>query len=310
MTTRTTSLGTNSAVINYSINATQAELMTALKAVLATRGWESIHDPSTTITILRALMADGVNYKYVRLTIGTADITIEPFELWNNDTKAVSGLGIIAPAVERQRLSLAFGGYLYVFATARYMLMYSRINTADLGGATGNSWDGVLEISKDNAAEVAGAYPLFAWTGGHRAVGRLAASSNTNCFNLPRAFGKTAYADTDSQQPNSVGTVFGSSSSSTVMLYSQLPIAPNPIDANATSFVMTPYALATVGYANVAAHVRGRFFGLKVLTRNLGAPLDKIVIKTDVSLFFDPNGTDADHFILGAADGVRFAIPA
>lgn len=312
MTIKTTSLGPNSAVMSYSINSTLFEIADGISAFVADHGWERIHSvvaASTQTDFYRALQKDGDGvYKYVRITVNSSYIQTEPFEIWDNTAKTASNVisGTGRSTNESQRHSAAFGGYLYMFAHPRWLVLYSKINIGAFGNLQHLSWDGCLEIARDNLTEVPGEYPAFAWSSGGRFVGSSASGSNVMCYYMPRAYGK-ATQDTDSFYPCSVGTLFGMTASSSPLV-NNLPQTVNPI-GGAASVALTPYALSAVNNA-LGAHVRGRFYGIKILTRNFGAPLDKIKIKCDEEYFHDMAGEEVEHFVLTSSDNSRCAIPA
>lgn len=310
MSTKTTAIGPNSVAINYSINATATELLDAIEAFVTAKGWAVFDaEAGTNQRVYRALNADETTYKYVMVDISNGSfLGLRVFESW--DAEAHSGTNEASDGNTtsyQQRLSLAYSGYVYVFATARWLVMQARENNGNIGTTSGEAWTGCLEISRDNPDETPGDYPIYAWAEGYGFVGEYASGSYPNCFSLPRTVaGRTgAYA----QQAMTVATLAGATWSSNAKLFDMLPPNVNPLSDTDDVFVLTPFAVET-NQDGGSFNIRGRFYGVKLLSRNLGSLLDKITIKTDVDAFYSPNGTDTEHHILTATGNTRIAIPS
>jgi len=310
MSTKTTAIGPNSIALNYSINATQEEILDGVEAFIITKGWEAFDkEAGTHMRVYRALNADASSYKYVMLDTNHASyFSIRVYESWDAETH--SGTNEAEYGVTHtysQRLSLEYSGYLYIFATARWLISQSRINDGSLGSTNGESWNGCIEIARDNKDEVAGEFPIYGWVHGHGAVGFHASSSYPTAFSVPRTpFDATGY---NAHRPMTISTVAGLTWSSNARLYEMLPQGTNPLGANNNIFVLTPFAYETTQY-NGTFNLRGRFYGMKFLSRNMGSFLDKISINCDTDAFYSPDGEAVDHHILTCANNVRFAIPS
>lgn len=310
MSTKTTAIGPNSIALNYSINATPEEILDGVQAFIVTKGWELFDaEAGTNMRVYRALNADATSYKYVMLdTSSTNYFRIRVYEDW--DATAHSGTNEAdygSTTTYSQRLSLAYSGYLYIFATARWLVAQSRINDGNIGSPNGDSWSGCIEIARDNKDEVAGASPIYAWVHGYGSVGFHASSSYPRAFSLPRSpFDGTGI---NAHAQMTISTVAGLTWSSNARLYEMLPQGTNPLGANNNIFVLTPFAYETTQY-NGTFNLRGRFYGMKFLSRNMGSFLDKISIKCDTDTFYSPDGQDVDHHILTCSNNVRFAIPS
>ena len=108
---------------------------------------------------------------------------------------------------------------------------------------------------------------------------------------------------------------------SEVQLADLVPANANPFDLN-TAFCSTLWALARKVNASttVMDHVRGRFFGVKVLAKFTGTDGDIIKIPCDDDYFYLPEadgGVLKDHLIIGSGyasssgthRSLRWAIP-
>lgn len=310
MTTATTALGPNSVAINYSVNATVAEVLDAIQAFITTKGWD-LYDASagTNARCYRALNADGVSYKYMVIDANSANyIMTKVYESWNATTHVGTNLAFNSDnTTYAQQLTLANSGYLYVFATVRWCALLSKKNDGTLGSATGNAFCGCFEISRDNSDETPGQYPIYAWMNGYGMTGGIADGTYPRCFALPKNR-QAGTADTASRD-NSVTTLSGQTLNSSITLTTRLPNTTNPWSTNNNNFVFTPFAVQTNQASAANFNVRGRFYGLKLLASGLGTPFDLITIKTDTDAFYSPAGNDQDHHILTNSYQNRIALP-
>jgi len=311
MTTKTTAIGPNSAAINYSINSTRLEVLDAVEAFIITKGWVLFDAAAGTNTrMYRALNADQTTHKYMSVNVNNASYLItEVYESWNADAHTGTNRAYTSDVTsEAQRLTLTYSGYIYIFATARWCIFQTRLNDGFIGSATGQSWSGCIEIARDNPDETPGDFPIYAWSNGYRFLGFGATSSYPECFSLPRTIGNETGAT--GQYPSTVSTLAGATWNSTARLFDMLPEQSNPLSDTDDIFVLTPFAVNSNRHSAQDFNIRGRFFGIKILSRNLGSLLDKITIKCDADVFYSPNGTDTEHHILTTSNNARFAIPS
>ena len=311
MSTKTTAIGPNSVAINYSINSNVTEVLDAIEAFITTKGWDLFDAAAGTNTrMYRALNADQTTYKYMSVDIGNSSYLVnEVYEDW--DATAHSGTNMAYTSnvtSESQRLSLQYSGYVYVFATARWCIFQTRLNDGFIGSSSGQAWSGCLEIARDNPDETPGDFPIFGWSNGYRFVGYQASGSYPECFSLPRTIGNET--GQTGQYPSTVSTLAGATWDSSARLYDMLPQISNPLSDTDDIFVLTPFAVNSNRRSSQDFNIRGRFYGIKLLSRNLGSLLDKITIKCDTEVFYSPNGTDTEHHILTASGNTRFAIPS
>lgn len=317
MTTTATALGANSVAINYSVNSTKAEVLQAISDFLTTHGW-AVHDAAagTNAVAFKADNADGVSRKFMVVDTNTDNFLLtKVYEDWNATTHVGTNLAYQSDATAKaQQLSLSNSGYVYVFATARYALFLTKKNDGALGDSVHNSFSGICEISKDNPDEVAGQFPIYAFVNGGHMMGHNNVNPNyPMCFALPRT--KAGKVAADACSPMSVSCLAGitvvSNSDSSYKLSTMLPSQPNPWSVDSHNFVFTPFAVET--NRNVSGgtpfNIRGRFYGLKILSNQLGSVFDLATIKVDGESFYSPVGTDQDHHVLSTNQNNRFAIP-
>lgn len=299
-------LGENSISLSYSPKETEANLSEVIRVSLSSLGWQTMQKLSDTKIIYRAPMRDGISQKYIQIDVRSEYMFLSAWENWNPETSEGTNETYYGSSTSySQRYDFVNGGNLFIFASARYIVLLSRIAGDVWGSPNNNSWTGVFEIARDNPEEVAGDYPLFVWMTGEGAVGAHATTSNrARCCAYPRdSFGHTSSNAWDYQ---ALATVVGSTHDNAGRLYSVLPSGSNPMSPTAATQVYTPYQ---VDRRN--GWVRGRVYGLKILPRSIGSVMDKINVRVDSEKFYDANGaTTRDHHILttGTAD-CRFAIP-
>lgn len=321
MSTSNTRLGPNSLIVSYSAGTSNAEFLSAMDSAMAAQGWE-LYDAAaiggTNAHCYRAAVADGtVAYKYLVLDVNSAGYMLSRvYESWNATTHIGNNLSHQSDfATYGQQTSFSTGGLMYVFATPRYALFFSKLSNLTFGSVSFGSFSGCIEISRDNVEEIPGQTPIFGWVNGGLIIGGLAnTSSYTHCMALPRSRAGLNLAAGSTFQ--SIGTIFGrslcdNSNGATYPLWRQIPVASNPISSN-NNFVFTPYSIDQAGgTVNSLMHVRGRLYGIKILARNLGSPLDVTQIKTDGVGFFDPSSVSATPHVIIAENSFncRFALP-
>lgn len=323
MTTSITRLGPNSVVLSYSPNSTITEFLSALDTAMTAQGWE-VHDAaaittSGTVTarVYRAPIADGtVAYKYLLADPGSSAgyLYLKVFEGWNATTHTGTNQAYVVNAGAAQQVSLSNGGSMYIFATPRYAFFLSKLNTGVFGSTAGSSFSGVVELSRDNADEVPGTYPIFGFVTGYSLAGGYATVSSMQSMMLPRTIqNKTGSLAADYQ---CVGTVFGrpvlNNAQSAITLGSLISAGAHPLSPNNTP-VYNLYSIDMNG-ANpgvAGAHVRGRLYGIKLMGRNVGAMMDQLSIKVDAQGFFDPSAVDTTPHVLitESTSGLRYALP-
>lgn len=167
-TTAKSSLSANCVQANSSITATVAA------------GW-AVFDSAAGANsqVLRALNSDGSTYKYMQITVTTTTIQCQLYESWNATTHVGTNQ---SNGSLTQALDLTGGGYLYVFATARYCIIQPWISTG-YQNLYGNS---VIEVSRDS---IPAGYPVaFLLTG---AAGNAGGTAGF----MPRLKSNTATGD-------------------------------------------------------------------------------------------------------------------
>ena len=78
------SLGPNSVQLTYGAIETLTDVLNAFQSALPSLGW-SVHDASagTGAITFKALNADGVSYKFVRVVVDSGFIWLELYESWD-----------------------------------------------------------------------------------------------------------------------------------------------------------------------------------------------------------------------------------
>lgn len=307
MTLAANSLGQNSTALSYTGGTTEAELSNALISALGSMGWETHDIISETRTILRAPAMDGESYKYAEINLTGNYIYLSAWESW--DAVLHSGLNQTyfgTSATHHQRYDLTNGGDLFIFASARHLILLSRTAGDVWGNTDNNTFTAVLEIARDNPEEPAGDYPLVLWTTGSMFIGHHAHSSANyaRCACLPRDTGNQTSSNAWNYM--AISTVVGSTHDLAARLYNVLPSGSNPMSPTGATQVYTPYL---VDRRN--RFVRGRVFGLKILPLSIGSAMDKINVRVNNEMFYDANGsfTHYHHILTTAVANGRFAIP-
>lgn len=306
MTITANSLGQNSSALSYTAGTTEDELSNAIKTAFSSLGWEVFDEISTTRTIFRALTKDGNSYKYTEINLAGGYIYLSAWEIWDGAlSQGTNETYYGGTAAYMQRYDLTNGGDVFLFGSARHMIILSRIAGDVWGNNDDNTFTAVLEIARDNPEEVAGEYPLFLWTTGNMFVGQKATTSNRGrCAMLPRD--TQNLTGSNAWDYMGIATVVGSTHDNAAMLYSVLPSGSNPMSPTGATQVYTPYL---VDRRN--RFVRGRVYGLKILPRNIGSVMDKINVRVNNELLYDANGsfTLYHHILATNTAGCRFAIP-
>jgi hypothetical protein len=179
-------------------------------------------------------------------------------------------------------------GTLYLYASPRWLLGFSQTSSGD-GSATGNSFCGCVEISRDNTGDTydraEGNVPPFGWISGYRAT------QDTNNFSFVRTI--NALTGVSACQYTSIFTnftMFGQTATSENLglYYLISAIGLNQWgDASGNPTLYTsPIVVACI---NGAYDIRGRLFGLLLGTYNYG------FLNSTTSIFVDPS-TDTNCF--------------
>lgn len=311
MTVTVNPLGERSQALSVAPNSTTNEVAAAIKNALTSMGWEEVAGtPASGNYVLRALCVDGVTYKFLNVFASGVNIAFNVGEGWNGTalTNISFAWGANA-AYMAMDVGAAAGSTVFVFGSARYAIVTVRRADETWGTSVGQSFVGCVEISKDNPEEVSGQFPLFALAQGGM---MLAVTSNTynttdklpHCLSFPRqaVTGATGQSANNSQ---GITTIAGQTRSFAASLLNCLPSGPNKLSSSGYPMAFTPYS---VDYNQQL--IRGRVYGLKLLSLNTGANMDKIRMRVDANGFYDPNGVETrNHYILATTGGGRFAIP-
>ena len=304
-----TSLGSNSASINYPPGASITDLKDTIEGWITAHGW-ALYDASagTNARAYRALNADGSTYKYVVIDVNSApSLFIKTYESWNSSTHAGTNLASLsATAAQAQRYDLTGGGILYMFAQAKYLIMQSSV-LAGIGSSIGNSFCGCVEITRDNPEDtVAAGYPCFGWVNGNILF------QTYGPWSSPRL--RDGTIGTNAQSYNfvsteiAVGGYFGTSGG--VLMYNFVSPYINAWSSKNWAWAIRVGKLSDTGGSwSTTPEKKGRLLGLKLITKAAGAFGDTISIAIDGNGFPDPAGTATDHWVIteAIASG-RFAV--
>jgi len=306
MTITANSLGQNSSALSYTAGTTEPELSNAVKTAFSSMGWEIFDEISETRTILRALTKDGNSYKFADIDIRSNYVYLAAWEDWDAAlSQGTNQTYYGTTSTYMQRYNLTNGGDLFLFGSARHMIILSRIAGDNWGNVDDSSFTAVLEVARDNPEEIAGEFPLFVWTTGKHFIGGHAISGNrARCAILPRD--SAGYTDSYAWDYLGIATVVGSTHDNAAQLYNVLPSGSNPMSPTGATQVYTPYLVD-----RRTKFVRGRVYGLKILPLQIGSVMDKINVRVNNELFYDANGSfTLYHHVLSTntANG-RFAIP-
>lgn len=131
-----------------------AACVQASSSIVATvpAGW-SVYDAAAGANseVVRALAADGVQYKYLQLTGANTTITHACAEAWNNVSHSGTNSG--APVTPTMTVDLVNGGFLYIYADQKNVV----IMPWTTGGGYQNGMS-FLEFSRDTPSTPTG-YP-------------------------------------------------------------------------------------------------------------------------------------------------------
>lgn len=172
MAVQTSDLGPNSAYVVYTIGETNANVAAAVYTWLQNHGWE-LHDgaASASSKVFKALCIDAVTHKYMMVGYDANGIYMRIFETWDANTHTGTNETWYGgqSAVRTQRTDFTNGGYIYVYATQRYCVLFAKTNGGVWGAAGNNSWAGCFEFTKDERDTRKS--PPFGYMDGYNSVG-------------------------------------------------------------------------------------------------------------------------------------------
>lgn len=305
----TTNKGPNSVEIAYTAAETLGNIISAVEAWITQHGWE-LYDASAGVNAraYRALCNDGQRYKYVVLDYNTSGYVLcKTYESWNPATHVGTNLAFYSDNISyAQRINLTTGGSLYIFATNRYLILFSN-NSGVIGSSTGNAWCGCIETTTDNPEDIpALGYPCWVWMNGYlcHATGQYVVSF---CRMRNGATGQNAATASFVSTEMGIGGLDTQGNYKAIWYY--IPLALNQWNSKNWVWTLRCGSIHTAG----GYEKRGRLYGIKLLTRNLGAAVpctDDISIKCNTDMFPDPNGTLVDHWTLSeSATHGRWGVP-
>lgn len=288
MTITVKTLGPNSAMLDVR-NETALTIADAVAAWYVQHGWE-LHDSylpdvGNRKIVLKALCANGINYKYVMLTFRGTYFLFEIAEAWN--ATAHTGTNVVSPANYVTQIDPLLTK-IYLFAGPRYLSIF-------VFQGTSFSWPLFCNEAKhESVSSVDRTYPSF-FTTSLQNYGDSANGVKPYLFPRTKLGVGNEYSYSGCLFSKNLINFRGQ------MYYPQMNAAR---DNCADSPIIHPVREET----GATIQNCGRVFDLKTLPSAYGGNLDTVVVKCDAEGFSDPNGTDVEHFIL-ANVRVRVAIP-
>lgn len=305
-------VSTNTKSITYPAAALLDDLIDTVESALSGMGWE-LFDAAAGVNAraYRAVNEDGLTYKFVVLDYNTdTQILCKLYELWNEVTHVGTNLANLSDTTQMsQRYDLILGGALYIFASARHLVLQSVTGGGIIGGnAEGPTF--ILEFKRDNEGDTPALnYPVSVII--HN-VNLLSVTINQTSQTRSR---NGATGGTVSQNGGIVCDAGLISRNSYKARINALGSARLPTDTsvwNGKSLVM----LAKATYfpdSFTEGEVRGRIFNWFIVRRDTDTAIVPLSIETtfkvDEDGFPNPAGVDADFWILGTNNSMRFAIP-
>ncbi len=311
--------GPRSAVIEYTVGSDYVTILEEIhdfvvahgqEAVDATR-WDSGNYKS--IMTYRALNKDNVTYKYIQLSYyntGIKGFTCGVFESYNATTKIGTNQtqGCNTPSFNQNCDPLNQNGRLHLFATVRYFCMLHI--GVEIGSNIGNGATGCFETTQANDGDDT---PNFCQ------LNTFLATGNYNDGNYRHAyvacFPRTSkYTGTNASYYNKFSTPIGDQgggiqTGSSNLYYSMqlsIPTVPAPFGISAKHHV---FDLMVSCNEHIARYLKGKLYGLKAFTTDVGANGDVFRVKCDSDMFLDESGTDLDHFMICHDTFGTFGIP-
>jgi hypothetical protein len=288
--------------------------------------------------VYKAPNADGVTYKYMVLNYSNAGYLIihvvenynTTSKLWVNEAyqsgvnAANYGILTLTPFAFAPRIDITNGGAILLCVNPRYFVVHTQ-TIAGLGASTGNSWTGCVEVSRDNVEDANNPtlFPPYGWIQGTLAICSQPYGTglgNLNpayacCFSFPR----DRFNQTGSTATNSSFLDFGFATAGNLgginiaagNLYSMAGSNLVNWGTNIWSGKAIGFPITVGSWTSSGVDIRGRLYGLKILTRNLGSFLDNVTLRCDPQGFLNTtNGVNTPHCVLTESGlGARYAIP-
>lgn len=169
----TQTLGLNSWYVAYTSGESTENVKNAVHAVITAAGWTE-HDSAAGVNkvCFKAPVANSTIFKYVVLDWSVStEVSMWVYETWNATTHVGTNLAYVAGvatavAARKQSIDLAGGGYVYIFAKSRYLVLLNRlVSNGGWGFSSNNSWTGCLEFALETG-EAYDTYPNFAHASG------------------------------------------------------------------------------------------------------------------------------------------------
>ncbi|MBF0340360.1 MAG: hypothetical protein HQL95_05280 [Magnetococcales bacterium] len=226
---------------------------TTIESITAA-GW-TLHDAAagTNAKCLRAPLADdAATFKYVVIDTNTAGYVItKVYETWNASTHVGTNLAFNSDVVGyQQRVSTTVAGSIYLFATARFMLLAS-LYSGQWGSITNSGPSGCFERTRQCAWDtVAAGWPPFLFCN----LGDLAAISDGLSAYAPRYMDRARTTLSGSSAPLYGYTgPFGADASkpSVYRMFTQLSGVSQRVPDETGGYVIPFYPITFLNYATM-----------------------------------------------------------
>jgi hypothetical protein len=328
MTVTVTSLGgPNSQKIAYDAGTLLGDIVNAADAFLISHGWD-LWDAAAgaNARCYRALCLGGTpgtlaHYKYAVLDYNTAGyLIVRCYESWDNIAhsgvnKATNSYdlsyGNVGETALAQRIDLAAGGDLRLFANNRYLVIRSQLASGSVGDSTYNGAAGVFERARDNLSDTyARGVPPVVYANIAMALNWTSGTA-FNRASVPRAFdgatGAGSYAGGYA--------VIGLPEFCTARVIQPLG-PPYTTRIHLQNSVEGAYLCASLKMMidgdGVLFADMGRLFGIVALGPGVGSEGDTATIGRDADGLYNPRGTPTDHYVLACGtptNAVRALLP-
>ena len=157
-------------------------------------GWY-VHDSDTGTSnqkVIKAYNADGTTLKYLMLDFASAGYLIpKVYESWDAGTNTGTNLATLSDvAANSQQIDVTNGGTIFIGASPRYAIFWSKLSTGVYGSSTGYAPCGIFERTRAAGWDLAAAgYPPYVYGNFYRVATATQVLTSANFF-APRLKGQ------------------------------------------------------------------------------------------------------------------------
>lgn len=159
-------------------------------------GWY-VHDSDTGTSnqkVIKAYNADGTTYKYLMLDFASAGyLKLLVYESWDAGANTGTNLATLSDiAADSQQIDVTNGGTIFIGASPRYAIFWSKLSTGVYGSSTGYAPNGIFERTRAAGWDlVAAGYPPYVAGNFYRVATATQILTSANFF-APRLKGQSA----------------------------------------------------------------------------------------------------------------------